>query len=196
MLEDCTKAISACGWFSRIRINSPADAVGAGIAYLSEDRQKAGTILSFGMTENISLISLGKYCAGPFLRKQRETAAAEAYRDRFRIKAPSLRAPLRELSGGNQQKSAIAKSLDGAPRIFIFDEPTRGIDVNSRGEIYHFIHHLASGGMACIVISSDLEEIIGLCSRTMVMREGAAAGFLEGGRITEKEIMYLATGVK
>ena len=179
-----------------MRIDSPGDAVRAGIAYLSEDRQKAGTIQSFGMTENITLISLRKYCSGPFLRKRRETAAAENYRARFGIKAPSLRAPLRELSGGNQQKSAIAKSLDGAPRIFIFDEPTRGIDVNSRGEIYHFIHHLASEGMACLVISSDLEEIIGLCSRTMVMREGAAAGFLEGGRITEKEIMYLATGVK
>ncbi|MBQ9338113.1 MAG: sugar ABC transporter ATP-binding protein [Lentisphaeria bacterium] len=178
------------------RIDSPSDAVRTGIAYLSEDRQKAGTVQPFGVTENISLISLRKYCSGPFLRKSRETAAAETYRDRFHIKAPSLRAPLRELSGGNQQKCAIAKSLDGGPRIFIFDEPTRGIDVNSRGEIYHFIHQLAAGGMACLVISSDLEEIIGLCSRAMVMREGAAAGFLEGGRITEKEIMYLATGVK
>ena len=176
--------------------DSPEKAVRAGIAYLSEDRQKAGTIQSFGLAENISLISLRKYCARGFIRTAAETEAAERYRERFRIKANSLRAPIRELSGGNQQKGALAKSLDGAPRIFIFDEPTRGIDINSRGEIYHFIHQLAADGMACLVISSDLEEILGLCSRAAVMREGTIAGFPEGDRLTEKEIMYLATGVK
>ena len=175
---------------------SPVDAVRAGIAYLSEDRQNAGTIQSFGLTENISLISLRKYCRGLFIRKTEEDDAASGYRERFRIKAASLRAPIRELSGGNQQKGAIAKSLDAQPRIFIFDEPTRGIDIQSRGEIYQFIHQLAEAGMACMVISSDLEEIIGLCSRVAVMRDGTIAGFLEDPYITEKEIMYLATGVK
>lgn len=175
---------------------SPVEAVRAGIAYLSEDRQNAGTIQSFGLAENISLISLRKYCRALFIRKQEETDAAAGYRDRFRIKTASLHAPIRELSGGNQQKGAIAKSLDGQPRIFIFDEPTRGIDIQSRGEIYQFIHQLAEEGMACIVISSDLEEVIGLCSRVAVMREGTIAGFLEDPYITENEIMYLATGVK
>jgi len=175
---------------------SPVDAVRAGIAYLSEDRQNAGTIQSFGLTENITLISLRKYCRGPFIRKNEEDEAAASYLDRFRIKAVSLRAPIRELSGGNQQKGAIAKSLDAQPRIFIFDEPTRGIDIQSRGEIFQFIHQLAEDGMACLVISSDLEEIIGLCSRVAVMREGTIAGFLEDPYITEKEIMYLAAGVK
>ena len=175
---------------------SPVDAVRAGIAYLSEDRQNAGTIQSFGLTENISLISLWKYCRGLFIRKTEEDDAAAGYRSRFRIKAASLRAPIRELSGGNQQKGAIAKSLDAQPRVFIFDEPTRGIDIQSRGEIYQFIHQLAEEGMACMVISSDLEEIIGLCSRVAVMRDGTIAGFLEDPYITEKEIMYLATGVK
>lgn len=186
-----------------IRINgkeahpdTPAEAVKAGIAYLPEDRQKAGIIQMFGLTANITLISLLKYCAGPFLRKKQEKTAAEKYRERFHIKCAALNAPIRELSGGNQQKGAIAKSLDGDPQIFIFDEPTRGIDIQSRGEIYHFIHGLAAEGMACLVISSDLEEIIGLCPKTMVMREGAAAGFLEEEHINEKEIMYLATGVK
>ena len=175
---------------------SPVDAVRAGIAYLSEDRQNAGTIQGFGLTENITLISLLKYCRGLFIRKTEEDKAAASYFDRFRIKAASLRAPIRELSGGNQQKGAIAKSLDGQPRIFIFDEPTRGIDIQSRGEIYQFIHQLAEEGMACLVISSDLEEVIGLCSRIAVMREGTIAGFLEDPYITEKEIMYLAAGVK
>ena len=181
---------------SEIDPASPVDAVRAGIAYLSEDRQNAGTIQSFGLTENITLISLRKYCRGPFIRKNEEDEAAASYLDRFRIKAASLRAPIRELSGGNQQKGAIAKSLDGQPRIFIFDEPTRGIDIQSRSEIYQFIHQLAEEGMACLVISSDLEEIIGLCSRVAVMREGTIAGFLEDPYITEKEIMYLAAGVK
>ncbi|MBR4663020.1 MAG: sugar ABC transporter ATP-binding protein [Lentisphaeria bacterium] len=175
---------------------SPVDAVRAGIAYLSEDRQNAGTIQSFGLTENITLISLRKYCRGSFIRKEAETGAAAGYRERFRIKAASLHAPIRELSGGNQQKGAIAKSLDAQPRIFIFDEPTRGIDIQSRGEIYQFIHQLAEEGMACLVISSDLEEIIGLCSQVAVMREGSIAGFLEDPHITENEIMYHAAGVK
>ena len=116
--------------------------------------------------------------------------------EQFRIKAPSVMAPIRELSGGNQQKGAIAKSLDANPQIFLFDEPTRGIDIQSRGEIYHFIHSLAESGIACLVISSDLEELIGLCPRVAVMREGALAGVLEDEHINEKEIMYLATGVK
>ncbi len=177
-------------------IRSPAEAVAAGIAYLTEDRQKSGVIQSFSLARNISLISLKKYCSGPFIRHKKEERSAREYVERFRIKAPSVTAPIRELSGGNQQKGAIAKSLDASPGIFLFDEPTRGIDIHSRGEIYHFIHSLAESGMACLVISSDLEEIIGLCPRVAVMREGALAGVLEGEHINEKEIMYLATGVQ
>ena len=177
-------------------IRSPAQAVAAGIAYLTEDRQKSGIIQSFPLLENITLISLRKYCSGPFIRHKAEAHSARAYMERFHIKAPSENAPIRELSGGNQQKGAIAKSLDASPGIFLFDEPTRGIDIHSRGEIYHFIHSLAESGMACLVISSDLEEIIGLCPRVAVMREGALAGMLEGEHINEKEIMYLATGVQ
>ena len=177
-------------------IRSPEQAVAAGIAYLTEDRQKSGIIQSFPLSRNISLISLKKYCAGPFIRRKKEDRSARGYVERFRIKAPSVTAPIRELSGGNQQKGAIAKSLDASPGIFLFDEPTRGIDIHSRGEIYHFIHSLAESGMACLVISSDLEEIIGLCPRVAVMREGSLAGVLEGEHINEKEIMYLATGVQ
>ncbi|MBO7147936.1 MAG: sugar ABC transporter ATP-binding protein [Lentisphaeria bacterium] len=179
-----------------VRLNSPSQAVRCGIAYLSEDRQKSGIIQDFGLDMNISLISLLKYCRCGFINKSVELKQAGMYRERFRIKSPSLTSPIRELSGGNQQKGAIAKSLDAEPRIFIFDEPTRGIDIQSRGEIYQFIHSLASEGMACIVISSDLEELIGLCPKVAVMREGSFAGFLEDEHINEKEIMYLATGVK
>ena len=181
-----------------IRNNSPALAVESGIAYLPEDRQKSGTVGSFPLSWNISLISLvKKYCCTLFIRKKAEKSSAEKYIDFFKIKTVSSETPIEKLSGGNQQKAVIAKSLDTNPSLFIFDEPTRGIDINSRSEIYFFIHDLARQGTACIIISSDLEELIGLCPRIAVMREGKIAGILDDEkRINEKEIMYLATGIK
>lgn len=178
------------------RIKSPAQAVAAGIAYLTEDRQSSGVILSFPLAHNCTLISLRKYCLASFIGRKKEKEAAEKYIRRFEIKTTSGATPIRELSGGNQQKGAIAKSLDHEPEIFIFDEPTRGIDIKSRSDIYYFINGLARQGMACLIISSDLEEIIGLCRRVAVMREGTVAGVLENEHVNEKEIMYLATGVK
>ena len=181
-----------------IRNNSPALAVKEGIAYLPEDRQKSGTVAEFPLSWNISLISLmKKYCKGPFIRKKAEALAAGEYIKSFAIKTLSSETKIGELSGGNQQKAVIARSLDTAPSLFIFDEPTRGIDINSRSEIYFFIRELARQGTACIVISSDLEELIGLCPEIAVMREGRIAGILDTEeKINEKEIMYLATGVK
>ena len=130
-----------------------------------------------------------------FSRRREERATAARYRDAFHIKTDSLDTLLEFLSGGNQQKVALAKGLDPTPRVFIFDEPTRGIDVKAKSEIYAFIHKLLGEGIACILISSDLEEIIGLCHRVAVMREGHIAGTLEGAHINEPEIMFLATGV-
>lgn len=179
-----------------VRIKSPAQAVASGIAYLTEDRQSSGIIQSFPLAWNCSLISLRKYCLASFIRKKRENAAAEEYIRRFEIRTTSGATPIGELSGGNQQKGAIAKSLDHSPEIFIFDEPTRGIDIKSRSDIYSFIGELARRGMACLIISSDLEEVIGLCRKVAVMREGTVAGILEDEHVNEKEIMYLATGVK
>lgn len=179
-----------------LNVNSPAEAVAAGIAYLSEDRQGSGVITSFSVTSNNTLISLKNYCSGGFIRKSSEREAAKSYAEKFALKTPSLDSPLNFLSGGNQQKVAIAKGLDTKPEVFIFDEPTRGIDIKSRSEVYHFIHGLAAQGVACIIISSDLEEIIGLCARVAVMRGGTIAGFLEDDHVNEKEIMYLAAGVK
>ena len=100
-----------------------------------------------------------------------------------------------DLSGGNQQKVAIAKGLDCHPSVFIFDEPTRGIDIKAKSEVYAFINSLLKQGLACMLISSDLEEVIGLCSRIAVMREGTLAGELAGDEISEEAIMYLASGV-
>ena len=122
--------------------------------------------------------------------------AAEAYVKEFRIKPARPDALLCELSGGNQQKVAMAKGLDTRPEIFIFDEPTRGVDIAARRDIYEFIRNLANGGVACLLISSDMEEILGMCGRVMVMRAGAVAGFRSGEELTQEELMYLAIGVE
>jgi ribose transport system ATP-binding protein len=103
---------------------------------------------------------------------------------------------LEYLSGGNQQKVSLAKSLDPKPEIFIIDEPTRGIDVNAKKEVYYFIHELVKTGISCILISSEMEEILGLCNRVIVMREGRITGVLEADEMSEAEIMFYATGLK
>jgi ribose transport system ATP-binding protein len=174
-------------------IRCPRDAVNHGLAYLPEDRQGAGILTALSVVANTTLISLANY--GRILsRRHEERAAANRYRKVFNIKTDSLDTPLEFLSGGNQQKVVLAKGLDPKPRLFIFDEPTRGIDVKAKGELYAFIQGLLDEGLSCLLISSDLEEIIGLSHRVAVMREGGLMGFLEGSDINEERIMLLATG--
>jgi ribose transport system ATP-binding protein len=178
-----------------LQIRSPADAVSNSLGYLSEDRQGKGIIQGFNLPQNITLISLKEYLRGPFIDKQAEAAKTDGYVKTFRIAAASQRMRLRYLSGGNQQKVYLSRWVDTDPSILILDEPTRGIDVNAKQEIYEFIHQLAEKGISCIVISSELEELIGLCSRVYVMKEGAITGCLEGNHINEEEIMFHATGI-
>ncbi len=178
-------------------ISEPAEAVAAGISYLSEDRQGTGIVTSFSVLRNTTLVSLGSYCS-KFLRlvdKARERKKVEGYVDSFRIKTESLDKRLENLSGGNQQKVSLAKSIDTEPRILIVDEPTRGVDVQAKYEIYVFIGELVRSGISCLFISSELEEIIGMCHRVAVMREGRIVGILAGEDITEETIMFYATGV-
>ena len=130
------------------------------------------------------------------LRKNKERKQAETYVDKFDIKAASLSTHLINLSGGNQQKVYLSKWMDTSPEILILDEPTRGIDINTKKEIYHFIRSLTEQGVSVIVISSEMEEIVGLCHRVVVMRNGGKAGELEGADINDEEIMYYATGLK
>ena len=177
-------------------IQSMHDAHAAGLSYLPEDRQGTALLLNESITANTVLGSLRDYATGGFIRQRLCERTAENYVRDFHIKADGIDAPLNSLSGGNQQKVAIAKGLDTHPRIFIFDEPTRGVDVGARAEIYSFIHKLADDGVSCILISSDLEEVIGNCSRTLVMRAGELGGELTHEHMSEAEIMYLATGVK
>jgi ribose transport system ATP-binding protein len=126
----------------------------------------------------------------------KESSAAEGFVKKFDIRAANLNNHLRYLSGGNQQKVYLSKWMDTEPELLILDEPTRGIDVNAKIEIYRFIRSLADQGIACMVISSELEEIIGLCNRIVVMKEGRITGELTGDSMTEEEIMYYATGLK
>jgi ribose transport system ATP-binding protein len=179
-----------------IHLRSAADAVRHGLGYLSEDRQGKGIVQGFNLPQNITLISLKEYTRGPFINKQAEMVKTAEYVKAFRIAAASQKMALRFLSGGNQQKVYLSRWMDTRPRILILDEPTRGIDVNAKHEIYEFIHQLAGQGISCWVISSELEEIIGLCSRVYVMKEGTVAGCLEGSHINEEEIMFHATGIK
>jgi len=172
-------------------------AVKSGLGYLSEDRQGSGVLAGFGIAENMTLVSIRDYCTfAGVVDREKEDGKARTWRERFHIKAPDLRAQLESLSGGNQQKVSLAKTLDPGPRVLIVDEPTRGVDVAAKQEIYRFLSELAARGTALLLISSELEEIIGMCDRVIVMREGRIAGELEGPAVGEHEIMYLATGIE
>jgi ribose transport system ATP-binding protein len=178
------------------RIKKPLDALRHRIAYLSEDRQGKGIVQNFNLPQNVTLISLRAYIRHGFINKAKEAAKTAEYVKAFKIAAASLKMALRFLSGGNQQKVYLSRAMDTDPSILILDEPTRGIDVNAKQEIYGFIRQLADRGISCIVVSSEMEEVIGLCGRVYVMREGAVAGCLEGSRVNEEEIMFYATGLK
>jgi ribose transport system ATP-binding protein len=176
------------------RIDSMGDALAYKLGYLSEDRKGKGLLMNFGIPENISLISLAKY-TNWFINKKKEKESTQNFIDQFDIKATSFSGELEFLSGGNQQKVYLSKWMDTEPRVLILDEPTRGIDVNAKKEIYHFINSLITRGVSCILISSELEEVIGLCTRVLVMREGRITGEMEGDHINEEEIMFSAAGV-
>ena len=179
------------------RAKNPEHAVRLGFGYLSEDRQGSGILTGFGIAENMTLVSIKAYCsAATVVDRAKEKESAAAWRERFSVKAPNLSARTESLSGGNQQKVSLAKTLDAGPRVLIVDEPTRGVDVAAKQEIYRFLAELARKGVSLILISSEMEEIIGMCDRVVVMRDGGVAGELEGDAVNEHDIMYLATGIK
>lgn len=179
-----------------VEIDCPRTAVSHGIAYLPEDRQNTGILTNFDLPSNVTLISLNKYIENLLINRKQELEITKSYVKEFNIRTPSLEAKLETLSGGNQQKVSLVKSLDTQPRIFIFDEPTRGIDVSAKMDIFRFINELVESGISVVFISSELEEIIGMSNRVAVMREGEITGILEGEDINEEQIMYLATGLE
>lgn len=177
----------------KVDIRMPQDAVRAGIGYLSEDRKHFGLATGMDVRNNVVLASLSRF-AGPggLLRESAMHEAASRYIDQLAIKTPSDRQEVRLLSGGNQQKIVIAKWLLRDCEVLIFDEPTRGIDVGAKNEIYKLLNALAQQGRAIIVISSELPEILRLSHRIAVMCEGRLTGILSGGA-SQEEIMHLAT---
>ncbi|QRZ14588.1 sugar ABC transporter ATP-binding protein (plasmid) [Paracoccus methylovorus] len=177
-----------------VAIRSLRDAFAAGLAYLTEDRKEAGLLLDKGLRENLTLATLERF-GGWRLDTRAEDAALDKATREFDIRAPRRDMVAGKLSGGNQQKLLLAKVMLPDPRIIIIDEPTRGIDVGTKRQIYAFIRKLAAEGRSLIVISSEMTEVIGLADRVLVMREGRLAGELAGADMTEDRIVRLAMGV-
>jgi len=179
-----------------ISINSPQDAIKYGIGLLTEDRKNQGLILGMAIYENISLTNLKALVKAGFIQQRREYKVARNYINELRIKAPNEWQLVKNLSGGNQQKVVIAKWLFSQSKVVIFDEPTRGVDVGAKVEIYHLMTALVEKGIGVIMISSELPEVIGLCHRILVMHQGKIQGQLTREEATQEKIMYLATGEK
>jgi ribose transport system ATP-binding protein len=169
---------------------------GVGIAYMTKDRKHKGLLLNSRMTANLTLQSLDRHGKYGYLSPKSEAVALERARRRFDIRVRDGRVVAGRMSGGNQQKLLLAKVMETEPDVIIIDEPTRGIDVGTKQQIYHFISALARDGKSIIVVSSEMPEIIGLCTRVAVMREGRIVGILEGDEISEQEIMRYSAGLK
>jgi len=176
-----------------VRLRSPREAADQGITYLSEDRKGKGLHVNFGLRENLTLMALQRYAA-PWLNPDAERVALKKAVTDFGIRTGSLEIKASSLSGGNQQKLALAKVLHPGPKVIVLDEPTRGVDVGAKRDIYFLIQRLAREGRAVIVVSSELMELIGICHRIVVMRGGAQQATLEAEQLTEEVLIAHATG--
>jgi ribose transport system ATP-binding protein len=177
-----------------LSIQSPRDAIAHGVYLIPEDRKRAGLILEDDITSNISLPNLRQFAVAWLLDRSREEETARQQATRLNIRAPTVASVAGTLSGGNQQKVVLAKWLAMSPKLMLFDEPTRGIDVGAKSEIYSLIRALADAGVAVLMISSDMEEVIGVSDRILVMHEGRISGELQRDRFSEHDVMQLAVG--
>jgi len=179
-----------------LRIVKPQDAISHGIYLIPEDRRQSGLIVDFNVRENITLPNLDAYSSAKLINFGKETRAAADACKAINIKTPTTEMRAANLSGGNQQKVVLARWLTFAPRVLIFDEPTRGIDVGAKAEIYQLIRKLAANGVSVIVISSEMEEVLGISDRIAVMHEGRLTGILQRSQFSEEAVMRLATGTE
>jgi ribose transport system ATP-binding protein len=182
----------------KLQINQPIDAIRAGIGYVPEDRKLQGVFLQMSSGENITMNILSRYASGGILNFKKLTERANAEVKAMRVRTASLKQRAGGLSGGNQQKLLLARWLEINPRVLMLDEPTRGVDVGAKAEIYALIQQLLEKGMAVLFISSELPEIVGVCDRVLVMREGEITGEVGGKtgiEITQQNIMKFATDV-
>ena len=173
---------------------SPIEAISAGLALVPEDRKLQGLVLEMAVRENMSLVALWPESRAGFIDFSRERRRAAEMIPALAIKTPSDRQAVQFLSGGNQQKVVLAKWLAMKPKVLLLDEPTRGIDVGAKAEIYDLVHRLAGAGLAVLFVSSEMEEILALADRALVMHEGRLAGGLSRGELSEQNVMQLAAG--
>ncbi|MES0862604.1 sugar ABC transporter ATP-binding protein [Ruegeria sp. SCPT10] len=179
----------------RAVIRSPADAVGKGIVYVPEDRGRQGAITALPIFQNVTLPSLGRTSKNGFLRLAEEFKLAREYTERLDLRAASLDTDVGNLSGGNQQKVVIAKWLATQPKVIILDEPTKGIDIGSKAAVHEFMAELAAQGLAVIMVSSEIPEILGMSDRVIVMREGRIAAELSDDKMTPETLVRYAAGI-
>jgi rhamnose transport system ATP-binding protein len=177
-----------------IDVRSPADAIDAGIGYLPEDRTQHGVVPEMAVDQNVSLASLPAVARGGLIDRANERDQAARYVGQLRIKTASVSAAVASLSGGNQQKVALARWLATSPKVLILDEPTQGVDVGSKSEIHGLMQELAERGLAVLMISSELPEILGMSDRIAVMRNGRISGVLARGEATQERVLAMALG--
>ncbi len=178
----------------KLRIKSPDDAIKAGIGYLTEDRKRDGLAMTLGIDQNITLVNLPVFSG--IINLSQEKRIALRARDQLNIRTPSIQRRVNLLSGGNQQKVIVARWLETRARVLFFDEPTRGIDVGAKAEMFDLIGRLAAEGRAIVLISSYLPELINMCDRILVLHEGHIAGVLEREQFSEERIIAMATGAR
>jgi len=178
-----------------VRIRSPRDSIDAGIAFLTEDRKSQGLILIDSIAFNSSIVKLEGYTKLGFLQLKEIREASEKMAEELNIKAPSVDTVVGQLSGGNQQKVVIAKWLLSRAKIFIFDEPTRGIDVGAKVEVYNLMNQLVAGGASVIIICSEMDEVLGMADRILVMHEGRITAEFSQAEATQEKILYAASGI-
>ena len=179
----------------RVDIRQPLDAIRAGIGFATEDRKGEGLVLTMNVGHNITLATLSDFSRLGKLSLTRERETVRDYIRRLNIKTPSHLQRARNLSGGNQQKVVLAKWLLSRSKVIIFDEPTRGIDVGAKIEVYNIINELIKQGAAVVMISSELPEILGMSDRVAVMHQGRITGILDNDEtLTQEKILYYATG--
>jgi ribose transport system ATP-binding protein len=178
----------------KVKLKSPQAAIAEGIYLVPEDRRDCGLVVDFNVRENITLPAMSRYTSVGLVSAAKETTVATRMVREINIKTPSPEMRVGNLSGGNQQKVVLARWLALAPKVLIFDEPTRGIDVGAKKEIYTLIRELAARGVSLIVISSEMEEVLGISDRIAVMHEGRITGVLNRDQFSEEAVMHLATG--
>ena len=179
----------------QLSIRTPSDAMKAGIGLIPEDRKWQGCFLDKPIFWNVSISNIKELCRGAFVDRKKEMDQAREYGNRMRIKAPNLTVNAGALSGGNQQKVVIAKSLASLPDILIFDEPTRGIDIGARYEIYQLMIDLTKEGKSILMVSSDMEELLGMSERIVVLHEGQQTGTIEKPDFSQERVLALASGI-